>query len=211
MFTHYYTRGVVLAKKPIGECDEIVTLYTRDFGMVKVVGKSIRKSNSKLKMGVPLFSYTEVGFIQGKSYNTLIDATLISNFKNAKTDIGKTSLFYRLSEIILSLIQGEERDENVFFFILDSFEKVDKLDLSRKKMKVFYYLFSLRFLYLLGHKINIEECVFCGKKVKKRCYFNPREGEVCCRECLRGKSEGVYLENTWLLQKLMRKKNYEAN
>jgi len=202
MFTHHYTQGIVLSKKPIRESDEVITLYTREYGLVEAVGKSIRKGTSKLKMNTPLFSLTEVGFIEGKSYNTLTDAKLIASFKEARKDIIKLSLFYRFSEMVTALIRGEEKDEEVFSFVLDSFEKVDKIKSSRKKAKVFYYLFAFRLLSLLGHSIEVEKCAFCEREVEKRCHFAPEEGKVFCGNCLKKKKRGIYSEKPWILKKL---------
>ena len=84
MFTHHRTEGVILSSRKRRAADEIFTLYTRDFGKLDVIGRSIRKSESKLKMKMSLFSLVEIGFIEGKKYNTLTDVSLISRFKNAK-------------------------------------------------------------------------------------------------------------------------------
>lgn len=203
MFTHYYTEGIILKKKPVRESDEIITLYTRDFGMINVIGRSIRKNSSKLRMSTSLFSQIEVGFIQGKSYNTLTDVRLTSSFKNVKNDIRKTSLFYRISEITISLIRGEERDEDIYLLLQNSFQKIDKIDLFGDSLKVFYYLFCFRLLCLLGHKIDVEKCVFCGEKVEKKCFFDPQRGDVSCRKCLQEIGKDIYLEEAWFLQKIL--------
>jgi len=187
------------------ESDEVITLYTREFGMIEVVGKSIRKNASKLRMNVPLFSLTEIGFIQGKSYNTLTDARVVSFFKEAKRDIKRLSLLYRLSEVIITLIKGEEKDEKVFRFILRSFQKISELSLTREGVKTCYYHFVFRLMALLGHGIDTQRCAICGEKVKKRCYFSPGEGEVFCISCFGEKKKEAYFEDSWFLEKISKK------
>ncbi|NQU82868.1 MAG: recombination protein O N-terminal domain-containing protein, partial [Parcubacteria group bacterium] len=79
-FTHYRTRGFFLKNEARGEADEIFTLFTSDFGRIRVLGRAIRKITSKLRSGAGLFYYSEIEFIQGKQYKTLTDAVLIDKF-----------------------------------------------------------------------------------------------------------------------------------
>ncbi|MBU4204806.1 recombination protein O N-terminal domain-containing protein [Patescibacteria group bacterium] len=73
MALHYRTIGFVLKKNDIGEADRIFTVFTLDFGKVKISGKAIRKIASKLKGGIDVISLSEIEFIQGKAYKTLTD------------------------------------------------------------------------------------------------------------------------------------------
>ncbi len=200
MFTHHRTEGIILRIRQTREADEIFTLYTKEFGRLDVIGRSIRKSRSKLRMNMSLFSYVEIGFIQGKSYNTLTDAFLISDFKRAKRVLGKLSLFYRISEVLLSLVYGQERDEGVFLFLLRSFQKIEETNLSKGKIELFFCFFSFRLLYFLGYKVYIEKCVFCKEEIKGEGYFNSKEGGVVCGSCFRRDPAGIHLKDVKSLQ-----------
>ncbi len=200
MFTHYRTEGVVLRTRQTREADEIFTLYTKEFGKIDVIGRSIRKSRSKLRMNMSLFSYVEIGFIQGKSYNTLTDVVLVSDFGKTKKTLGKLSLFYRISEVLLSLVYGQEKDEKIFLFLLKSFQKIEETNLSREKIELFFCFFSFRLLYFLGYKVYIEKCVFCKEKIDGAGYFNPREGGVVCGDCFGKDPAGIPLEDVKSLQ-----------
>ncbi len=207
MFTHHNTKGVILEKRGIREADEIITLYTYDFGKIDIIGRSLRKGNSKLKMNTSLFSFVEVGFVQGKSCNRLVDAKVIHSFGSVKNDLAKMSLFYRVSEIVLSLIRGEEKDKDVFFFILKSFEKIEKMSLRRDNLKLFYCFFSFRLLYLLGYKIYTEGCAVCGVRIEKSCYFNAKEGGVICSSCYQKNFAGIYLEDVDCLRSFFKEES----
>jgi DNA repair protein RecO (recombination protein O) len=200
MFTHHRTEGVILSSRKRRDADEVFTLYTSDFGKLDVIGRSIRKSESKLKMNMSLFSLVEIGFIEGKKYNTLTDVFLVSNPKKAKRDLGKLSLLYRISEVVLSLVYEQERDENIFLLLKESFAKIDETSFSKEKLKLFYCFFTFNLLYFLGYKMYIEKCAFCGEVVLKDCYFNAKEGGVVCMDCFLKNPSGIYLENVQLLK-----------
>ncbi len=195
MFIHHRAEGVILRARATRDADEILTIFTREFGRIDVVGRSIRKGSSKLRMNTSLFSHIEVGFIQGKSYNTLTDALLVSEFKDTKKDLGKLSLFYRIAEITLALVYGQEQDENIFSLLLESFKKINESSFCKNKLKLFYCFYSFNLLYFLGYKMYIEKCAFCSKLIDSGCYFNAQEGGVVCRECFKKSLSGIYIED----------------
>jgi len=206
MFTHYRTQGIILSSYKRGEADEIFIIYTKDFGKISITGKSIRKNGSKLRMNMSLFSFVEVGFIQGKSYNTLTDVVVVSDFKKAKKSLGKLSLFYRISEIFLSLIHDEEEDENIFLFLVASFQKINNTSLTSNDLRIFFCFFSFNLLYFLGYKLYIRECVLCKESVNSDGYFNPKEGGIICNNCFAKdfyNKNCIYIEDVNILRKFL--------
>ncbi len=63
MAVHYRTQGFVLKKTDLWEADQVFSIYTQDFGKLKVLGKAIRKIKSKLRSGAELFYLSETEFI----------------------------------------------------------------------------------------------------------------------------------------------------
>jgi len=101
MAIHYRTQGFVLRKTDLREADQAFTIYTKDFGKLKILARAIRKIKSKLRSGIELFYLSEIEFIQGKNYKTLTDATVIEKFKNVKQDLEK---FWRLLVKLLKIL-----------------------------------------------------------------------------------------------------------
>lgn len=210
MFTNHKTEGIIIGSRKRRDADEIFTLYTKDFGKLDVVGRSIRKNGSKLKMGMSLFSLVEICFIEGKSCNTLTDVNLINSFKEAKKDLGKLSLFYRMAEVVSSLIYEQEKDKKIFLLLKESFSKINELSFSKDKLKLFYCFFTFDLLYFLGYKMYIEKCASCGDSVVNDCYFKPQEGGVVCKKCFLLKPGGIYLEDVDLLKKFFENESEKA-
>jgi len=186
MAVRYRTKGFVLKKEAKKEADQIFTLYTEDFGKIKVLGKAIRKIKSKLRGGVRLFSLSEIEFIRGKVYNTLTDAVIANNFKNIKEDLGKLKIAYKISEILDKLIKGEEPDKKIWSLLNEVFENLNSVDpsFSGKKLEILYYYFFWNLLSILGYRIDLYKCAFCQERLNlKLNYFNPEEG-IICQSCL---------------------------
>ena len=196
MTTHYRSEGVILEEKNFREADRIFTIYTKEFGKLTLLGRSVRKGKAKLKMNTSLFSYVDVQFIQGKGLNTLTDIKVLNCFAETKKDLSKLSLFYRIGEMISSLIYEEERDERVFSLLLESFEKINNEFFSKKEKKLFFCFVTFQMLYFLGYKLYIKRCPLCSKEARKDGYFVPQEGGVVCKDCYEENFlRGVYIEN----------------
>ena len=81
MTLRYKTEGFVFKKEDNLDSNRIFSIFTKDFGKVEVLGRGIRKINSKLKGGIGLFSLSDIEFVQGKIRKTLTDAVFLEKFK----------------------------------------------------------------------------------------------------------------------------------
>jgi len=172
---------VILKNHPVREADIVYTVYTQRFGLVHVLGRSVRKG--KLSMGMSLFSLVEFGFIQGKSYNTLTDVSCLHSFAGARESLLKLSLFYRLAETVLFLIYGEEKEEDVFHLLVGVMEEVERKQLSSREASLIRTYFSFRLLDILGYRPRTDGCVICSRNIDKEAYFSPSKGGTVCKNC----------------------------
>lgn len=200
MFTLNYTKAIILKTSSLGEADKLYTLYTEKFGRIVVRGRSIRKG--KLHMGMNLFSLVEVGFIQGKSYNTLTDVVGLFNFSRSRKSLSKLSLFYRISETLLFLIHGEEKEDSVFNLILDTMYEVENRNLSTREISLVHTYFSFRLLDLLGYRPVTEECVVCKKELDAESYFSSSLSGVVCSHCSKVTPFCIFIGEPCMLQRL---------
>ena len=114
-----------MRKADLREADQLFTVYTEDFGKIKVLGRAIRKINSKLRGGAGLFYLSEIEFIQGKTHKTLTDAILIDKFSNIRKDLGKLRIIYQIAAIIDKLVIKEEKDANIWELLSEVSRKLD--------------------------------------------------------------------------------------
>lgn len=186
MFPHYRTQGFILKKEERGEADKILTVYTKDFGKLRILGKAIRKIQSKLKGGVRQFSLSEIEFIQGKNYKTLTDSSLIDNLKNLRKDLKRLKVAYQITDILDNLVKGEEKDEKIWNLLKETFQKLNKSQTLNINYQLFYYYFIWNIFSILGYQPQLYYCSFCQKKlVPTNLYFSPKEGGIICQTCFK--------------------------
>jgi DNA repair protein RecO (recombination protein O) len=177
MAVHYRTLGFVLTKEDVREADQVFSVFTKDFGKIKVLGRAIRKINSKLRSGIDLFYFSQIEFIQGKNYKTLTDAIVIKKHK--------MELVQKMAETADALIKGEEKDEKIFDLLDSSFNESNGFQLL-------YHYFFWALVSLLGYQMDLYHCAKCGEKLEPEIMnFSPEHKGIICLRCsddsIRGK------------------------
>ncbi len=189
MFTHYRTRGFIVKKADSGETNCLFSVYTKDFGRLELLARSVRKIKSKLRSGLDIFYLSEIEFIQGKAYKTLTDAILIKKFENIRKDLKKLKIAYQIFEIFDNLVRGQEPDEEIWQLLKETLERLDKLEAAgQNKLKIIYYYFFWNILSLLGYRPELYHCSFCQEKISSgEIFFDLKNGGLICSQC--GKKE----------------------
>ena len=73
--------GLVLDKIPYGDRDLIVTILTRDYGVVSAMARGARGSKRRFAGGLDLFVEIAVGFKSGRSaLATLVSTEVLGQF-----------------------------------------------------------------------------------------------------------------------------------
>ena len=183
MAVRYGTSALVIKKTDKGEADQILTLFTKEFGKLQVLGRAIRKIKSKLRSGAELFCCSEIEFIQGKTFKTLTDAVILDSFQSLKKDLARMKIVFRIAEIVDKLIKGEEKDKKIWRLLLETFKRLDSSSVSGL---LIYYYFVWNLFSVLGYQIDFYHCSICQKKLTPdKLYFNFEEGGIVCLECFK--------------------------
>jgi len=186
MAIHYRTQAFILNRTDLWEADQVFTVFTKDFGKIKILGKAIRKIKSKLRAGVELFYLSEIEFIQGKNYKTLTDATAIEKLNNVRQDLEKLEIVSQIVENANDLIKGEEKDEDIWSLFAEVFDKLNNYKLLTTNYSLIYYYFLWNLFSILGYQIDLYHCANCQKKlIPEKLYFDSEEG-IICSECFGG-------------------------
>jgi len=204
------TQGFVFKTEDMFEADRIFSVFTKDFGRIEVVGKSIRKIASKLRSGIPLFGLSEIEFIQGKNKKTLTDALTVEKFPEISQSPEKLMVAKTISEFVDRCIKGQEPDEGIFALLNETFGMLDNLSLTTANFSLLYPYFFWNFVSLLGYKPELASCVSCSQKLNPYgLYFSAAEGGVLCKQCSFLKREGIKINSALLkVMRLMLQKEW---
>jgi DNA repair protein RecO (recombination protein O) len=206
MALYYRTKGIILKKEDRSEADRVFTIFTDAFGKLEVVGRAIRKINSKLRAGIDVCRLSEIEFIQGKFYKTLTDSSAIERFKNISQNPEKLDVYHKIAELIDCYINGQEKDENIFNLLNETLARLN----SQNSHSLIYHHFFWNFFSILGYQPEIYKCSACREKLNPySIYFSNKERGVICNNCLASDREAekinpdvvkvlrLFLKNDW--------------
>jgi DNA repair protein RecO (recombination protein O) len=154
MFFHYRSLGLIIKKEDRSEADQLLTIYTKDFGKLKILAKAVRKISSKLRQGAEIFYLSEIEFIQGRGQKTLTDASPIEKFKNLRQDLSRLKIAYQVVDVVDDFIKDQEADEKIWNLLCQIFRKINDQKFSVKNLEPAYRYFLFNFTSFLGYGIR---------------------------------------------------------
>lgn len=75
MYDKVVTKGIIVGIRNIDYGDRILSVVTRELGLVQVYAKSVRPIRSKLRFHTQLFSHSDIELVQGKVGWRLVGAS----------------------------------------------------------------------------------------------------------------------------------------
>lgn len=150
------TEGVILDRRNFGEAEKLYVVLTEKFGKVTAITQGVRNIKSKLK-----FSLEPVGLVKlalvatGESWR-IVDAEKTKSFGGIKNNPEKLLLYSRLVKLINRMLQGQEKNQNLWTQFLADITFLDAETINKKDLPVFEAVAALRILHNLGY-VDKEE------------------------------------------------------
>ncbi|MEO8065606.1 MAG: DNA repair protein RecO [Candidatus Doudnabacteria bacterium] len=117
--------GIILKKQNYREADQIVSVWTREAGKVRVLAKSLRKPASKLSYAMQDLSEAEI-HCAGNHLPTLIGAKPIRQFKSLTQDLKKTAIAFYAAELMLNMTADEHPHRQAYDLLSDFLCQLDE-------------------------------------------------------------------------------------
>ena len=147
----YHTHGFILGSRNTGEANKMLTIYTREMGLVRAVVQGIRLHKSKLRFSLQDFSYVNVDLVRGRDIWRVTSARSINTFAFARSDKFSIVLIVRVSKLIERLCDGEESNEKIFDDIIQAFYLLDDVGISKQLREALEIHLVLRIMNTLGY------------------------------------------------------------
>ena len=155
----YQTSAFVLKREDIFEADRLYYLYTEDFGKIRTIAGSVRKNSAKLTGHLEPFSLIWVELMAKKGGDLFITTALSEiNILGGNTSPNQIALFTKMSDFILKMLKGQEKDEAMWNFIIESFWAAKKLGVGPSDK--FLSEFKSGFIKLMGFGADFEEAKY---------------------------------------------------
>ena len=120
----YSDEGIVLARRNFGEADRILSIYSKNHGRVSTIAKGIRRTTSKKRGHLEVFSYIRFQMAEGYGIGILTEVETINSFEKIRKDLKRVSLAYFFTEVIGKITHERERNDGIFELLLNYLEKL---------------------------------------------------------------------------------------
>jgi DNA repair protein RecO (recombination protein O) len=176
------TAALVLNKRDIRETSIIADFYSKEFGKFSGLLKGIRTEPEKFASNLEPFSLNEVIFYRKTHSNIhlVTQADKLNNFTQIRSNIEKTTQAAFMMELINSLMQPEDKNEEIFELALTSLKE---LETNYNPAKI-ATIFKIKILNLSGFKPHFDSCVSCGDIISGQAKFSLSLGGLLCPRCM---------------------------
>jgi DNA repair protein RecO (recombination protein O) len=155
----YKATGINLKAQPFGESDRLVTILTKEYGLVKAIAPGARKHNSSLGGRSAMFVVNEVLIAKGRSLDKITQANTVKSYPGLAKNLGKLAASQYLAEIVLCQALSENPQFELYELLnehLARLESVETHNISKILPLLSHGIFQ--FLALAGFTPQVEAC-----------------------------------------------------
>lgn len=176
------TNGLIIREQQTGEDDRLVTLLTRDYGVIRAFVRGAKRIKSKAQSSTQLFAYGNYSIYRGKDAYSIDEAQPIEIFFDLRNDITALSLAQYFCELAGELAPVEDSAEEYLKLILNALHMLMKNKKSHDQLKA---IVELRLLTLSGYMPDLVACGDCEAFDDEGMFFSPVEGQIFCGDCVK--------------------------
>lgn len=162
----YKATGINLKSMPLGESDRLITILTREYGLIKAVAPGARKHNSSLSGRSSLFVVNELLIAQGKSLDKITQAETIETYPRLSKDLGKLAASQYMAEIVICQALSEQPQEELFCLLSEHLNRLEQLPTKSEFLvlaNLSHAVFHL--LALAGIAPQVQACCLSQKQI----------------------------------------------
>lgn len=174
------TDGLIIREKSTGEQNRIVTVLTREYGLIRAYVYGAKKIGSRTGAATQLFAFSDLGIAERRGSYIIEAAKPKEVFFNLRNDVKKIALAQYFAELCETLVPEKENTEEYLKLILNSFMLLMN---EKRDEKLIKSVFELSILSLGGYMPNIIACDECGKYEDEYMFFDTTNGNIFCESC----------------------------
>ena len=172
------TEGLVLRVTPYQEADAMLSVLTREQGLLSLRARGVRRAKSPLKGACQLLAYSEFTIFENRGFHTVNEAAPLEMFLPLRQDLEKLTLAQYFAQVAEVLSQEDAPQSGILPLTLNAIYALTKLDLPQRQIKA---VFELRTMCVSGFQPDVSGCAVCGAQAPER--FDVSEGCLVCAGC----------------------------
>ena len=180
------TQGLIIREQTVGESDRLVTVLTRDAGVVRAFARRAKNLKDSKSAATQLLCYSRLSIFKGREKYMIDDAEPIEVFFGLRRDIAALSLAQYFCELAYLMVPEDMDSEEYLRLILNSLHFLSK---GTRPIRLLQSVTELRMLSSAGYMPNLVACENCAAYEAETMFFLPQRGIILCDKCFHGANE----------------------
>ncbi|MDL1878051.1 DNA repair protein RecO [Cytophagia bacterium CHB2] len=151
--------GIVIHTMNVRESSKLVTLFTREHGLLKLDAKAARTSKSRLRGNLELFSVVHLVYYEkeNRELQFMSQAERLEGFPELQTDLEKLGYASACCELIRRTQAGVEAKPRLYPVLLETLRAMN----TAQEPRLLFWGFQMKLLGMLGLAPNLQYCLNC--------------------------------------------------
>ena len=174
------TDGLVIKETNIRDNDRMITVITRDMGVINAFVRGVKSIKSKRGSATSLLAYSNFNLeTKGDTY-TVTEASVNKMFFGAGSDIITLTVAQYFCELCNIFRPVEHEAEEFLRLILNSLHFLTE---NKRPPELIKAITELRVAVIAGYAPNLVACDGCGEFEDAVMYFKLDDGTLYCSDC----------------------------
>jgi|GEM_PF-2648338 len=126
MYTRFQSPAYIVRILNRSEADRTYVCMTRDYGLVRVRAKSVRKHSSKLRYHMHLLSHVQIEYVEGKGIARLVGAQSESHFHPKHPKIQQLGAYF--AQLVIHLYREGVKLDHVYEMMHERIGQLQELE-----------------------------------------------------------------------------------
>lgn len=175
----YRTEAIVLKRRDYGEADRLLTVFTSQHGKLVLLGKGVRKTQSRKAGHVELFTHSTFLIAKGRTWDLVTQAEMIEPYLGVRESLLRTSYAYYIAELLDGFTQEQDAQPALFALLRETLARLAASNEETLPLVARFY--DLHLLSLAGYQPQLFHCVACQTELEPVTnYFSIVDGGVLC-------------------------------
>jgi DNA repair protein RecO (recombination protein O) len=176
--------GIVIRTSDWSETSRIATIFTREFGKVRVLAKGGRRLKSDFEVALDLLTICNIVFLRKHGgLDLLTEARAEERFPGLRSNLSALYSGYYIAELLGEGTQDYDPHPLLYDEALAALRVLNSAlgDVSARTMQ-----FELVWLHELGYRPRFDACAVCGAdnpSTPRGWTFSPAAGGLLCAKC----------------------------
>lgn len=183
------TEGLILKSFDTGESDRLLTILTRDYGVVRAFANGAKKLKSRVLGATQPLSFSRLSIYRNRDTYTVDEAQCIESFFKLREDITALSLAQYFCELAAFTAPQDAQADAFLCLILNA---LYLLVHQKRPQALLKAVVELRMLCLAGYQPDLSVCVSCAEHANAEAQtltgefvcLNLCEGVMTCSVCV---------------------------